>query len=446
MWVAMSETYHLIVEKGEEKGRKICVPPDGARLGRSSKNDIVLADPLLSRHHCRLFFKPGGGLWITDLGSANQSLLNDKLVQESALQVGDLITIGETVLKVVNNGMAPGNRKAPAGGPTQAIPPAVDLGLGKEEPCAGEKKLGLGPLVLIVCGVVVISGLVCLPKLLKTKPDKRQAATHAQPAVPNTLEVVYEKVQATSSNIFFYRLVITRDNMISVQIDDIANNRHVPPKEKKVENAPAAIADKIRSIQDSGFFSLSEEYKGIEPDVLETWDLTVTVGAKTHRTRVINRVPPENLADLMKTLEVFAKNELGGWVEPIPTAELIQMANNAFLQGKKLYDEKEIAYDNLAKAIKSYQEAEGELEQVEPKPDFYADIISNIKDCKAELQTKYEDSKFRVERASKLKDWEEMARELKILLETIPDTSDPRNQDARKNLLYAEGKLKPKLR
>ena len=114
----MSETYHLIVEAGHDKGRKIFVPPDGARLGRASKNDIVIEDPLLSRHHCRLFFKPGGALWITDLGSANQCLVNDKLIQESALQVGDLVTVGETVLKVVSNSVTPENNAASAAGST----------------------------------------------------------------------------------------------------------------------------------------------------------------------------------------------------------------------------------------------------------------------------------------------------------------------------------------
>ena len=70
--------------------------------------------------------------------------------------------------------------------------------------------------------------------------------------------------------------------------------------------------------------------------------------------------------------------------------------------------------------------------------------MSNIKDCKQELQAKYDDSNFRVERASKLKDWEEAARELKILLETVPDSSDPRNKDARKKLLDVERRLKPR--
>jgi pSer/pThr/pTyr-binding forkhead associated (FHA) protein len=44
---------HLMVVRGDDTGKAITVPAAGARLGRSSKNDIVLADPSLSRHHCR---------------------------------------------------------------------------------------------------------------------------------------------------------------------------------------------------------------------------------------------------------------------------------------------------------------------------------------------------------------------------------------------------------
>jgi hypothetical protein len=430
----MSEIYHLVIEKGAETGRKINVPPEGARLGRSSKNDIVIEDPLLSRHHCRLFFKTGGGLWITDLGSANECLVNGKIATESALQVGDLITVGETSLRVIDNGLALSNQKAAAPG-AQA---AVDLGLRKDDALPCRKKIGLGPLLVIGCGVALFALLACLlPKILKEKPGK---TAPPPPSSPRTLEVAFEKVEATTSNIFYYNLVITKDNKVSVQIDNLAHTNHIKPPEKLVE--PAVIASLSQSLQDSGFFDLAEEYKGIQPDILEQYDLSITIGPKTHRTTVVNRVLPDAFDNAAKTLEVFAKNELGTWSTDLPPETLIEMARNAVQQGRKLYEEKGIKYDNLAGALKSFQEAEGDLENLEPKPDFYAEIISSIKDCKQELQAKYDDSNFRIEQATKTKDWEAAARELKILLETITDRSDPRNQDARKKLLLVESHLK----
>ena len=55
----MEKAIHLVVEAGPERGREISIAQAGARIGRSSRNDVVLDDPSMSRFHCRLFFKPG---------------------------------------------------------------------------------------------------------------------------------------------------------------------------------------------------------------------------------------------------------------------------------------------------------------------------------------------------------------------------------------------------
>jgi len=44
----------------------------------------------------------------------------------------------------------------------------------------------------------------------------------------------------------------------------------------------------------------------------------------------------------------------------------------------------------------------------------------------------------------KLGDWEESAKELRIMLEMLPDGNDQRNQDARKKLLDVEKHLEKK--
>jgi pSer/pThr/pTyr-binding forkhead associated (FHA) protein len=90
----------LIVEKGPEKGREIVIPATGARLGRSSNNDIVIQDPSVSRFHCRFFFKPSEGLWAADLASTNQTLLNENPIIESRIRREDRLTMGATTLKV----------------------------------------------------------------------------------------------------------------------------------------------------------------------------------------------------------------------------------------------------------------------------------------------------------------------------------------------------------
>ena len=95
---------HLIVEKGPERGREITIPPEGARIGRSSRNDITLLDPVMSRFHCRIYWIDPHTLAVADLGSSNHTLVNGHPAQDQPLKIGDLITLGDSVLKVVRAG------------------------------------------------------------------------------------------------------------------------------------------------------------------------------------------------------------------------------------------------------------------------------------------------------------------------------------------------------
>ena len=73
----MSDAAHLVVINGPGEGRKFSVPADGGvRIGRVRKNDIIFDDIAVSRYHCRIFFK-ADGLWVSDLASANETLVND---------------------------------------------------------------------------------------------------------------------------------------------------------------------------------------------------------------------------------------------------------------------------------------------------------------------------------------------------------------------------------
>jgi len=96
----MEKSARLIVIKGLDIGRIIDVGRDGAHVGRSSGNDIAINDEKISRRHCRIYFSPDGILQVSDLRSANDTLVNNKPVHDGTLKRGDLITVGDTVLKV----------------------------------------------------------------------------------------------------------------------------------------------------------------------------------------------------------------------------------------------------------------------------------------------------------------------------------------------------------
>ena len=128
----------------------------------------------------------------------------------------------------------------------------------------------------------------------------------------------------------------------------------------------------------------------------------------------------------------------------LPPDKLVSMAREAGILARKLYDEREIKYGNLWAAMKSYKDAETSLETIEPKPDFYSQILTGLTDCKNDIQQRYDDQNFRAERSIKLGEWAEAQKALQVVLELIPDSDDARNKDAKKKLLDVERRLSTK--
>lgn len=424
--IKSSKAVLLTITEGPEKGREITVPPGGARLGRASKNDVVLIDPLLSRHHCRVFFNEEGALCIADLGSANKTLVNGQAVQEIHLRPGDVITIGETHLTVSLSDALPAAHQG-----------IIDLGLSSARAVMTGGNRKTGSLVTVAIILALLASAVWIPKLTNKRPKPVNTPTtiEAEPAGP--LSISYEKVQASPVNIFRYVLTLS-DQQLAIEIDDLENNRHVR-KETRVEEE--LVANLVRTIRGSGFTGLKNEYIGVTPNVLEEWNMTITIGHKTHSTRVKNRVEPDVFRGIRQTIEAFGQNQLAIWAIPFSADKLAKMAEDAYLIGKKLRDEREVKYGNLAEAIKSFHEAEYYLETVEVKPDFYMELRSLASECEQLLAEKYENQNFLAERAVRLRDWQQAARELRILCEMIPDRSDARNEEARKKLLDVEARL-----
>jgi hypothetical protein len=100
-----------------------------------------------------------------------------------------------------------------------------------------------------------------------------------------------------------------------------------------------------------------------------------------------------------------------------------------------------VSYGNLHGAIRAFTESEWYLETIEPKPDFYAEVLSRKTDCERDLQRRFDDLWFMAEKTVKLRDWKEAARHLRVVIETIPDRSDDRNRNAYKKLVDVERHL-----
>jgi hypothetical protein len=126
----------------------------------------------------------------------------------------------------------------------------------------------------------------------------------------------------------------------------------------------------------------------------------------------------------------------------MPPERLRTEAQNAYLRGLKLAEEREVREDNLFKAIQSFQSAEWYLETLDPKPDYFADAITQRKACEHDLQERIANLDFLAERAIKLRDWTEAARQLRLICALMPDRMDERNQRAMRKLLEVERHLK----
>lgn len=98
---AVAATRTETVEVGEAArlrgadGEEIVLPADGLRIGRMPDNDLVVADPKVSRHHAVIVPTPDGFV-MRDLGSPNGTYVADVRICDShLLHHGDLVRFGD---------------------------------------------------------------------------------------------------------------------------------------------------------------------------------------------------------------------------------------------------------------------------------------------------------------------------------------------------------------
>lgn len=91
----MSE-YELIIIKGINRGMRYPLSKDKISMGRSTDNDIVLDDEMISRHHCNIL-RGKDNYTIYDLGSTNKTVVNGVEIKDKALAIGDEIQVGNTI-------------------------------------------------------------------------------------------------------------------------------------------------------------------------------------------------------------------------------------------------------------------------------------------------------------------------------------------------------------
>jgi hypothetical protein len=109
----------------ELRGTELVVPQRPVILGRSSSNDLVVADPSISRQHVRVELKNGHAV-LTDLGSHNGIVISDETLREAVVGDGGRFELGDVEFQFIDDDdaadAAPGTE--PAAQDTPAAPPA----------------------------------------------------------------------------------------------------------------------------------------------------------------------------------------------------------------------------------------------------------------------------------------------------------------------------------
>lgn len=110
--VVDADAFALVVTEGESPGQRIAIGAAPIVIGRSVGVDLQVRDPAVSRHHC-VVWRAADRCWVRDLGSTNQTRVNNRCSLVTEIFEGDVLVVGQTALTLTRarrlgeNGAAP---------------------------------------------------------------------------------------------------------------------------------------------------------------------------------------------------------------------------------------------------------------------------------------------------------------------------------------------------
>ena len=98
----------LVAQSGPASGQEFALEGDELVIGRAADNPVSIPDTSVSRKHA-LVRKTAEGWAVSDLGSGNGTMLNgEAIADETQLNDGDVITLGDTELRYAGAGAGAG--------------------------------------------------------------------------------------------------------------------------------------------------------------------------------------------------------------------------------------------------------------------------------------------------------------------------------------------------
>lgn len=92
--------YKLIGVGGSVRGKSFDIGENSIIVGRSDKASIRLNYEGISKNHFKIT-NLDGTLMLEDLGSANGTFINEKLVKNQYLKLGDLVSVPGAIFQVI---------------------------------------------------------------------------------------------------------------------------------------------------------------------------------------------------------------------------------------------------------------------------------------------------------------------------------------------------------
>ena len=109
------DTHGVAIEVSDPSGpvTKLAVAGQHLVVGRSADTQIRLDRSTVSRRHAELFCDPFHRWWVRDLGSRNGTLVNGQSITDHVIRVGDVIGVGEFLLRVTGLSSQAASAEAP---------------------------------------------------------------------------------------------------------------------------------------------------------------------------------------------------------------------------------------------------------------------------------------------------------------------------------------------
>ncbi len=103
--------------------KEVAMDKESISIGRKPDNDIVIDNPAISGHHCKLTLE-GGGYYVEDLESTNGTFVNEKRIKKSGLHHNDVVGVAKHAVVFLNEAeLAADSAPQPSSDATMVLTP-----------------------------------------------------------------------------------------------------------------------------------------------------------------------------------------------------------------------------------------------------------------------------------------------------------------------------------